>query len=247
MDRIAPALGGGTASEGSIHLVSALVHLDLSFCSALTHLDFLEGCSKLRRINLASCANLTDVNGLAHCGQLTHVGMWGAAKVSSIGAIASGCPLLTMLDCTAMPSLRERSALTAVQSCVQLTQAHFDEQIAKFIEENLHIEATSAEPAMDAANMSMRAGALSPVRKRGGGGHAAKKGGGGQGGSERPRRGRRGSVDCFCGVRGPDSPCAGAAAAAAAAVAAAAAAAAVAVPPPAAPSGNTRNLQSWPH
>jgi hypothetical protein len=168
MDRIAPSLGipAGLASTPevggpSIQLQpSMLRELDLSFCAALVHLDFLEDCTALKQINLACCTKLRCVAGLAHCSELTSLGMWGAEKVKSLDSVRS-CQKLVVLDCTAMPELRPHSALSVIMACQRVLQAYFDEPIANFIQSRISSEAQKAEEVATVLN-----GWRSPPRRQ---------------------------------------------------------------------------------
>ena len=210
MDRIMPALGALAGSAAAVAHPSMLCELDLSFCAALTHLDFLEGCDALLSINVACCAKLECTAGLANCPKLNSVGMWGAARVSSVDSLSS-CPMLRLLDCTAMPQLQPPSALVAVLACRQLSQAHFDEPIAKYIE--AHISNGAAVRVEETA--SVLNGLLSPPRRQRRSGGTFRQPpqsarGAAPADKQKPSgtsRRRRGSIGgCVCGVRDEDSP-----------------------------------------
>lgn len=205
-----PALGALAGSAAAVAHPSMLCELDLSFCAALTHLDFLEGCDALLSINVACCAKLECTAGLANCPKLNSVGMWGAARVSSVDSLSS-CPMLRLLDCTAMPQLQPPSALVAVLACRQLSQAHFDEPIAKYIE--AHISNGAAVRVEETA--SVLNGLLSPPRRQRRSGGTFRQPpqsarGAAPADKQKPSgtsRRRRGSIGgCVCGVRDEDSP-----------------------------------------
>ena len=187
-----------------------LCELDLSFCAALVHLDFLEGCSALTRINLACCAKLQCIAGLAHCPELTSLGMWGAEKVTSLEPVCN-CRNLLLLDCTAMPELRPRSALSVVTACQKIIQAHFDARVATFIQSRLadEVETSHAEEVTTVFN-GLRA--ASRRQRRLANGNCASRHGTRittEASADNPppvsRRRRKSLVSCICGARDENS------------------------------------------
>ena len=121
-------------------LPATLQTLDLSFCHSLVDTSWIEGCSSIKHLNLAHCRGLKNLDGVASCVRLKSLGLWGCSQIKSVDPLTT-CLQLRLVDCTAMVTLKPRSALSMIRSCTLLERSFFDKQVANYLERKIERDA----------------------------------------------------------------------------------------------------------